>query len=63
VSVADRAVGDASERDLLAGVVLNAAAPFGRVKQSRLGREGGPEGINEYLETKYVLTPDPFASL
>jgi len=29
------------------------------VKQSGLGREGGLEGIHEYLETKYVLIPDP----
>jgi len=43
------------------GVVSNAAAPFGGVKQSGIGREGGAEGIHEYLETKYVLTPDPFA--
>jgi succinate-semialdehyde dehydrogenase/glutarate-semialdehyde dehydrogenase len=43
------------------GVVSNAGAPFGGVKQSGLGREGGAEGIHEYLETKYVLTPDPFA--
>ncbi len=42
------------------GVVSNAAAPFGGVKQSGLGREGGPEGIHEYLSTKYTLTPDPF---
>ena len=44
------------------GVVSNAAAPFGGVKQSGIGREGGFEGIHEYLETKYVLTPDPFLS-
>ena len=44
------------------GVVSNAAAPFGGVKQSGIGREGGSEGIHEYLETKYVLTPDPFAA-
>ncbi len=44
------------------GVVSNAAAPFGGVKQSGVGREGGLEGIHEYLETKYVLTPDPFSS-
>ena len=43
------------------GVVSNAAAPFGGVKQSGIGREGGLEGIHEYLETKYTLTPDPFA--
>jgi succinate-semialdehyde dehydrogenase/glutarate-semialdehyde dehydrogenase len=36
------------------GMVSNAGAPFGGVKQSGIGREGGPEGIQEYLETKYV---------
>ena len=36
------------------GLVSNPAAPFGGVKQSGLGREGGPEGIDEYLSTKYV---------
>ncbi len=36
------------------GMVSNAAAPFGGIKQSGFGREGGPEGIQEYLETKYV---------
>ena len=36
------------------GVVSNPAAPFGGVKASGLGREGGLEGIDEYLETKYV---------
>ena len=39
------------------GVVSNAAAPFGGVKLSGLGREGGLEGINEYLSTKYTLIP------
>ena len=43
------------------GVVSNAAGPFGGVKQSGLGREGGAEGIHEYLETKYTLMPNPFA--
>jgi succinate-semialdehyde dehydrogenase/glutarate-semialdehyde dehydrogenase len=43
------------------GVISNAAAPFGGVKHSGLGREGGLEGIHEYLSTKYTLTPDPFA--
>jgi succinate-semialdehyde dehydrogenase / glutarate-semialdehyde dehydrogenase len=36
------------------GMVSNAAAPFGGVKHSGFGREGGPEGIEEYLSTKYV---------
>ncbi|HEX2363080.1 MAG TPA: NAD-dependent succinate-semialdehyde dehydrogenase [Jiangellaceae bacterium] len=36
------------------GVVSNPAAPFGGVKASGFGREGGREGIEEYLEVKYV---------
>jgi len=36
------------------GIVSNPAAPFGGIKHSGFGREGGPEGIDEYLETKYV---------
>ncbi|MBJ7328478.1 MAG: NAD-dependent succinate-semialdehyde dehydrogenase [Solirubrobacteraceae bacterium] len=36
------------------GLVSNAGSPFGGVKQSGFGREGGFEGIGEYLETKYV---------
>ena len=36
------------------GIVSNAQAPFGGVKQSGFGREGGFEGIDEYLDTKYV---------
>jgi succinate-semialdehyde dehydrogenase / glutarate-semialdehyde dehydrogenase len=36
------------------GMVSNAGAPFGGVKQSGIGREGGNEGVEEYLETKYV---------
>ena len=36
------------------GVVSNVAAPFGGIKHSGMGREGGPEGIEEYLETKYL---------
>ncbi|SOD73396.1 succinate semialdehyde dehydrogenase [Jatrophihabitans sp. GAS493] len=38
------------------GIVSDPAAPFGGLKQSGLGREGGYEGIDEYLETKYVST-------
>lgn len=41
------------------GVASNAAAPFGGVKLSGLGREGGFEGIHEYLSTKYTMTPKP----
>ena len=36
------------------GIVSNPAAPFGGVKASGFGREGGFEGIEEYLETTYV---------
>ena len=36
------------------GMVSNAGAPFGGVKASGIGREGGDEGIAEYLETKYL---------
>jgi len=45
------------------GIVSNPAAPFGGVKQSGLGREGGFEGIEEFLETKYVGLADPFADV
>jgi succinate-semialdehyde dehydrogenase/glutarate-semialdehyde dehydrogenase len=36
------------------GVISDPAAPFGGVKQSGFGREGGTEGIEEYLDTKYI---------
>jgi succinate-semialdehyde dehydrogenase/glutarate-semialdehyde dehydrogenase len=38
------------------GLVSDPAAPFGGVKESGLGREGGYEGIDAYLETVYVAT-------
>jgi succinate-semialdehyde dehydrogenase / glutarate-semialdehyde dehydrogenase len=39
------------------GLVSNPAAPFGGVKQSGLGREGGRVGIDEFLDYKYVAVP------
>ena len=43
-----------------AGIISNAAAPFGGVKQSGLGREGGTEGIAEYTTTQYIGINDPY---
>lgn len=43
------------------GVISNAAAPFGGVKHSGMGREGGPEGLEEYTELQYIGAADPFA--
>lgn len=45
---------------LNAGAISNPAAPFGGVKQSGLGREGGAEGIEEYLVTQYIGIADPY---
>jgi succinate-semialdehyde dehydrogenase / glutarate-semialdehyde dehydrogenase len=39
------------------GIVSNPAAPFGGVKQSGLGREGGRVGITEFLDTQYIAMP------
>ena len=50
-------VGEALEYGMVGintGAISNEVAPFGGVKQSGLGREGGQEGIEEYLETKYL---------
>ncbi|PQZ91062.1 NAD-dependent succinate-semialdehyde dehydrogenase [Arthrobacter sp. MYb227] len=44
-----------------AGVISNAAAPFGGVKHSGLGREGGAEGLAEYTTTQYIGIADPYA--
>ena len=38
------------------GIASDAAAPFGGMKQSGLGREGGQDGMKEFLETQYVST-------
>ena len=38
-----------------AGILSNEVAPFGGIKESGIGREGASEGIDEYLETKYLL--------
>jgi succinate-semialdehyde dehydrogenase/glutarate-semialdehyde dehydrogenase len=48
---------DTGMMGLNVGVLSNAAAPFGGVKHSGIGREGGSEGIHEYLSTKYTLIP------
>jgi len=48
---------DTGMSGLNTGLVSNAAAPFGGVKESGMGREGGLEGIEEYLETRYVMIP------
>jgi succinate-semialdehyde dehydrogenase/glutarate-semialdehyde dehydrogenase len=45
-----------------AGVISNAAAPFGGVKHSGLGREGGTEGIAEYTTTQYIGIADPWTN-
>ena len=36
------------------GIISDVAAPFGGIKESGFGREAGSEGIEEYLETKYI---------
>jgi len=36
------------------GILSNEVVPFGGVKESGLGREGGVEGLEEYLDVKYI---------
>ncbi len=58
-------LGDGLEFGLMgfnAGVISNAAAPFGGVKQSGMGREGGAEGIEEYTSLQYIAMRDPYAN-
>lgn len=43
------------------GVISNAAAPFGGVKHSGMGREGGFEGIEEYTSLQYIGVANPYA--
>jgi hypothetical protein len=53
-------VGEALEVGMVGlntGIVSNSAAPFGGIKASGLGREGGRVGIDEFLEYKYMTIP------
>ena len=57
-------IGDRLEFGMIglnAGVISNAAAPFGGVKASGLGREGGAEGIAEYTSVQYMGMASPWA--
>lgn len=48
--------------ELGTAAISNAGAPFGGIRHSGPGREGGPEGIEEYLDVRYVALADPFAA-
>lgn len=56
------AVGRAIEAGMVGlnrGLVSDPAAPFGGVKQSGIGREGGHDGLLDYCESQYVAVPNP----
>ncbi|MDH5152784.1 NAD-dependent succinate-semialdehyde dehydrogenase [Kocuria palustris] len=57
-------IGDRLDFGLLGlnvGVISNAATPFGGIKQSGMGREGGAEGIEEYTEVQYMGMENPWS--
>jgi len=59
-------IGDRIEFGLMGlnvGVISNAAAPFGGVKQSGLGREGGAEGLAEYTSLQYIGVENPWGAV
>jgi acyl-CoA reductase-like NAD-dependent aldehyde dehydrogenase len=45
------------------GVISNAPPPFGDIQQSGIRREGGPEGLLEYLDVKYAMFANPTLAL
>lgn len=53
---------DAAGNRRITGIISDPAAPFGGIKQSGLGREGGTEGIDEYLTTRYTAIATPATS-
>jgi succinate-semialdehyde dehydrogenase / glutarate-semialdehyde dehydrogenase len=54
---------DSDMTGINAGVISNSAAPFGDIKQSGIGREGGPEGPQKYPDVKYALFANPALAL
>lgn len=57
-SVADEFTARTADITTASGTVYDAASPFGGVKRSGLGPEGGLEGIKEYLCTRYIGMAD-----
>ena len=60
---ADGQLRDSGMTGVNVGVISNAAAPFGDIKQSGIGREGSPEGLLEYPDVKYVMFANPTLAL